>query len=496
MAEQIVSVIVEKLEAIQADPDNHDRWEMPWHTIHFVPTNAKTGKPYSGSNFVYFGLLPDIKNRESDVEWNNWWATFRQWETLGRKIRKNEEATYGKRVGVFFPKPNTEDADSEADDLEDKPITPKRFVSPFAVFNYAQTEPIEGAKKVWEPPEVGEIERLSNEERIPEIEKWVEKTLAEAKISLMQTSSGRAYYNEPNIIVMPPFEHFDSPENYYSTLFHEMTHATACAPKPNAPGGRIIRKSHTEYQKNKKMRALEELTAELGSVFLSHAAGIAPQPHSARTVDLSVKYIADWIEYIKHDKDAITKATAQARESIGVLNEFAGTAKLGEGNLLEEFISKPQARNLTKGPDPRKSIRETDILPMYEYIEEIEWHVMQYYGHDEYIKERFDETVPAWLERLEQIKESGDMHVPHGKKLWIQENLENCPPTIWYNPRGNRGNIYRMPEDIGFPYTAEDFSIPEWGDEEGDDSIWHFGNQVFAGLMKALGVETKVEYPV
>ena len=87
---------------------------------------------------------------------------------------------------------------------------------------------------------------------------------------------------------MPRPELFDSPEEYYSTLFHELTHSTGHERRLNrATLTDLCPFGSTNYSK-------EELVAEMGAAFLCGVSGI-----ENRTVDNSAAYIASWLRVLQ-----------------------------------------------------------------------------------------------------------------------------------------------------------------------------------------------------
>ena len=103
---------------------------------------------------------------------------------------------------------------------------------------------------------------------------------------------------------MPRPESFEAGEDYYSTLFHELTHSTG---HPR----RLARKGITdpsyfashEYSK-------EELVAEMGAAMLSGVCGIHPT-----TIDNSVSYIASWIRVLRGSPRMAVEAGAQSQKA-------------------------------------------------------------------------------------------------------------------------------------------------------------------------------------
>jgi len=103
---------------------------------------------------------------------------------------------------------------------------------------------------------------------------------------------------------MPDRERFDSPESYYSTLFHELTHSTGHESRLNRKGiSTVAGYGSQTYSK-------EELVAEMGASFLFGHAGI-----EADTIDNSASYIAGWLKRLRDDRRLVVHAAAQAQKA-------------------------------------------------------------------------------------------------------------------------------------------------------------------------------------
>ena len=118
---------------------------------------------------------------------------------------------------------------------------------------------------------------------------------------------------------MPKPEHFQSGQDYYSVLFHELTHSTGHASRLNRKGvggadGEWSAFGSTPY-------AREELVAEMGAAFLSGHAGIVE-----RTLDNSAAYIKAWLERLKDDRRLIVQAAAAAQKAA----DFILSKKFGQ----------------------------------------------------------------------------------------------------------------------------------------------------------------------
>jgi antirestriction protein ArdC len=116
---------------------------------------------------------------------------------------------------------------------------------------------------------------------------------------------GRAMYSPAeDLVTMPNAVSFDSPEFYYSTLFHELAHSTGHASRLGRPGiTGPIRFGSDPYSR-------EELVAEMGAAFLCGHCGI-----ENRTIQESAAYIQGWLERLRDDRKLIVHAATQAQKA-------------------------------------------------------------------------------------------------------------------------------------------------------------------------------------
>ena len=120
----------------------------------------------------------------------------------------------------------------------------------------------------------------------------------------------RAFYSGgSDHVQMPPFECFHSPESYYATLAHELTHWTKHPKRLDREFGR--KKWGDEGY------AREELVAELGAAFLCADLGLTPEAGTDHAA-----YIQSWLKVLKDDKRAIFSAAAHAQKAADFLHSF------------------------------------------------------------------------------------------------------------------------------------------------------------------------------
>src|SRR6185369_2040997 len=111
----------------------------------------------------------------------------------------------------------------------------------------------------------------------------------------------KAYYSPVlDYVQLPHLNAFETPEEYYCCLYHELSHATGYASKVGRKG--ILEPSYFgshEYSK-------EELVAEMSAAFLCGHTGI-----ENITIVNSAAHIQGWLRALKNDKTLLVHAAAQ-----------------------------------------------------------------------------------------------------------------------------------------------------------------------------------------
>ncbi len=135
------------------------------------------------------------------------------------------------------------------------------------------------------------------------------RTVSEAR-AVLDLKAGRVggsracYAPEYDRVRVPALERFEVPDQYYQTLFHELTHSTGHESRLKRPGiVDLAAFGSTEY-------AREELVAEMGAAFLCGEAGIVQD-----TIDNSAAYISNWLKRLKDDVRLVVTAAAQAQKA-------------------------------------------------------------------------------------------------------------------------------------------------------------------------------------
>lgn len=154
-------------------------------------------------------------------------------------------------------------------------------------------------------------ESLSPDEAAEHI---VQDYVQRSGVKLTIQHSDRAFYRPlTDSVTVPELVQFTSVSEYYSTLFHELTHSTGHASRLN----RLSKEACFGSEAYSK----EELIAELGAAFLVNHAGLETDG-SFRN---SAGYIQSWLKALKDDKRLIVSAAGKADKAVAmILNSTEG----------------------------------------------------------------------------------------------------------------------------------------------------------------------------
>ncbi len=121
----------------------------------------------------------------------------------------------------------------------------------------------------------------------------------------IEYAGSKAFYSvNTDRITIPPRSLFESVEEFYSTLDHEVIHACG-SPK------RLNRESIAEAAPfGSPTYSREEMVAELGAAYLCAEAGI-----SNVTIANQASYIAGWLKKCREDRKLLIHAAAQAQKA-------------------------------------------------------------------------------------------------------------------------------------------------------------------------------------
>jgi len=278
--QEVTDAVIEQMEKGQLI------WRCGWSGSGF-PSNITTGVCYRGWNVFWLNFHTMLKGYATAQ-----YLTFKQALDLGGNIKKGEK---GVKI-VYWAKIQAGKLDEQQEPADDEAAATRQRLVPkvHTVFNIAQAEGIEF------PVTPNEIR--SNIEKLEACEQIVELMPQPPEIN--RRGQYPVYYPQRDEVAVPDISGFESAEEYYSALFHELGHSTGHA-------RRLNRKEITEPAGfGSELYSREELTAELTSAFLCAVTGIGQQ-----TIENSAAYLQGWLQALKNDKTLLIKAAGQAQKA-------------------------------------------------------------------------------------------------------------------------------------------------------------------------------------
>ncbi|MFD0795481.1 ArdC family protein [Mucilaginibacter litoreus] len=262
-------------------------WRCSWNETGF-PTNVTTGVSYRGWNVFWLNFHTMLKGYQTPR-----YITFKQAQHLGGTIRKGES---GVKI-VYWASIKTGTAEDVAGDplsIDEASVRSRMVPKVYTVFNVEQTEGVEF------PEVLG-----SNHTTIGKIEAC-EEVIRNMPNPPALNLQGQypVYYPLRDEVSVPDKQNFNSCEEYYCALYHELAHSTGHQK-------RLGRKEIIEPNKfGSEPYSREELTAELTAAFLCGITGVGQQ-----TLENSAAYLQGWLKALKNDKSLILKAAGQAQKA-------------------------------------------------------------------------------------------------------------------------------------------------------------------------------------
>lgn len=275
--EIITDRIIEILEKDQVVP-----WKKPWRSTE-GPRNLISKKPYRGINSFILNCSP----YESDF-----YLTYNQAKQKGGQVRKGEKAT----LVVFWKWLDRKDTDRSEGASSASPGSPTGKIPLLRYYNVFNLDQVDGIEHPKEPKIDNPFTPIKQAEQIIEN--------MQCKPDIKYGGNRACYSPQLDYIQLPPKETFHSLEEFYSTAFHELSHATGHT-------SRLARKSITDTAYfGSHSYSQEELVAEFGASMLCAVASIEQS-----TIENSAAYIQGWLKVLKNDKKCLVLAAAQAQKA-------------------------------------------------------------------------------------------------------------------------------------------------------------------------------------
>ena len=329
--------------------DYHRAWK---DDAFFIPLNFDSKKPYRGVN----RLLLQERIGLAGAFRNPYFLTFNQIKKHGGKLKKGtrgyEVVYYSIRYVVPADKNTGRKAYSSTNahkviDFIDKHklsediVTRIPMIRYYNVYNGASIEGIDF-----------QLEKLQIGRAVPDTapENQAAALIVEnyPNPPAIKHEGNQAYYSPSgDYVKMPKKEQFDSINDYYRTLFHELTHSTGHEKRLDRGINLMLEKE--DYAK-------EELVAEFGAVFLSAWAGIMwynNKNHAA--------YLKGWNSAIKeaeNDNKFLMKAASLAQAATDYILNLDAAGQ-------PAFLSKYEKPNKAEKPKKKASASKIQIIPPY-----------------------------------------------------------------------------------------------------------------------------------
>ena len=263
-------------------------WDKPWTSAMDCAWSGVTGKPYS---FLNQWLLADLNSKTPEDMMNSMcgeWVTYEQAKKRGGHVKAGEK---GRKVVFFTP--------FEIEENGEKKTIP--YLTAYTVFKISQCEGIEqkfhtDSEEVYQYPLDADADSVAND------------YISREGVTYKPTKGNSAFYRpSEDLVVTPLMSQFKDRAEFYSTLFHELTHSTGHEKRLNRTMATAAF-GNNDYSQ-------EELVAEIGSASICATLGL----ESKNSFTNSAAYVQNWLKALKNDKKMIVKASAQAEKAVKMI---------------------------------------------------------------------------------------------------------------------------------------------------------------------------------
>ena len=267
-------------------------WDKPWAMAKSCAWSGNDGHVYTMLNQF---LLADPEKKYSGMDEMfqdiaGEWVTYNQAKERGGNVKKGE---HGRRI-VFFTMVPVKDEDGN----ETEKIRP--VITWSVVFKVSQCEGIEQKFHT----DAGTLYDFTANQTADEVATGY---IYREGVKFGTKHCNKACYNPATDTVLLPLpEQFQDNNEYYSTLFHELTHSTG-HPK------RLNRIKSTDFGDHEY--SAEELVAEIGSASIMATLGL----ENESTFRNSTAYIQNWLKALKNDKKMIVTASSKAEKALKLI---------------------------------------------------------------------------------------------------------------------------------------------------------------------------------
>lgn len=363
-------MMIEKIESIRED------WHKPWFTEGSMqwPRNL-SGREYNGMNA--FMLMLHCEKSGYPI------PRFCTFDCVQRmnKDAKDKDGKELPKVSVLkgeksFPvmlttftcvHKETKEKVKYEDYKKMSPEEQERYnvfprMQVFRVFNVAQTNLQEARPELWA--------KLEAENARPKIEGG--ENFSFEPVDTMIRDNGwicpiyprhqdNAYFSmSKNEIIVPEKRQFEHGEQFYGTLFHEMTHSTGIE-------GVLDRIKRTEFGSEEYAR--EELVAELGAALVAQRYGM-----TRHIKEDSCAYLKSWLDKLKESPQFIKTTLVDVKRASAMITQrvdrIAQEIELGQREEQKEEVEKKDDRSVQEEEQRVEQQEQADEAQTEEQEEE------------------------------------------------------------------------------------------------------------------------------
>jgi antirestriction protein ArdC len=283
-----------------------------------LPRNPASKHIYNGINAMVLRLNQQLSGYDDPR-----WMTYKQAQDLGGNVRKGE-----KGVPILIP---FKQVRKEKDDKTGQEVVTGSFIrfGTGTVFNVAQ---IDGITLPTAKEEAGEPKTpLEAQEFILDrYKKSMEaKGLKIPEVEYTYVGEYGSHAASPNWspsldkITLPTKEQFNSQEDMFDTIAHELAHSTGHK-------DRLDRTALTSrYGSDNAARGEEELIAEISAAILASMFGVNSN------FDNTAAYVKSWLAALKNNPDMVTASSSEAQKVV----DYILGMDLGDWSPIEGYKS-------------------------------------------------------------------------------------------------------------------------------------------------------------
>ncbi len=298
---QVYEIMFKKV--IDLIDKGHLIWQQGWIDDQI---NYYRKRKYTGFNAFYLNAIAQSKGYKLP-----YWLTFKEVGKLGGSIKKGAKSTM-----VMLYKPIFHCRDCEHDqnvgcelnkNKKDKSYNCVQYkgITHFTMryYNVWNTDQISGIS--FNTNDLYENSSL-NPTQSTEAENVALNYIYNEGINFKTGGTRASYTPSTDMIKVPEKEVFNSMDRYYSVLFHEICHSTGHSERL---ARKIVKNNNIVF--GNEDYSMEELVAEMGSLFLCSKTGIKKE----NNIENSAAYIAGWKKYLASNKKAIFIAANLAEKA-------------------------------------------------------------------------------------------------------------------------------------------------------------------------------------